>query len=270
LSATQLDSYATCPGQYLVRHRLKLRPIQSLEERFALIFGTAVHLSLERYFKTHPNDLTTLFKEALESLYPEIQKERSIYFMMSRQFQEVARHFVVLEEQLKSQFNFKDNQSLEKGFETEMGGYFYSGKIDRIIEREEGSLLLIDYKTGRVDFSPKDISNGHGSQALLYLLSVTAQGGPPCVGVLFYDLKAQELRRGIFREEMISKELKKELTRGHALSQEKFSELIESGKSHLISNSQSIEQGQFAATPNSQECSRCEAVTFCRQGLGYV
>lgn len=270
LSATQLDSYAACPAQYLVRHRLKLRPIQSLEEKFSLVFGTAVHSSLEGYFKAPSNDLTTLFKDALESLHPEIQKERSIYFLMLRQFREVARHFLVLEEQLKSDFHFKDNLSLEKSFETEISGHFFSGKIDRIIERQDGSLLLIDYKTGRVDFSPRDISNGHGSQALLYLLSVTAQGGPPCVGVLFYDLKTQELRRGLFRDDMIPKELKKELTRGHALSPEKFLELIELGKSHLISKSQSIEQGQFSATPNSQECSRCEAVTFCRQGLGYV
>ena len=91
-------------------------------------------------------------------------------------------------------------------------GFQFSGKMDRITQRNDGSLLLIDYKTGRVTFSPNHIILSKHFQALLYFISLKTIDHAPCSGVLFYDLKEGELRRGLFREDLISKELKQKLT----------------------------------------------------------
>ncbi len=270
LSATQLENYSTCPTQYLIRHRLKLRPIQNLEDKYALIFGSAVHGALEAHFREPDKKLLELFKLSLSSLSSELEPSHPLHTMMVQQFSQIESHFFELENTLKSEFGYLENLGVEKSFELELEGFTFMGKIDRIIEREDGSTLLLDYKTGTVDFSPNHINEGHHFQALLYILSIKKIGNKPCAGVLFYDLKKGELRRGILNDPFISKELKSQLTRGHVLTSEKFDELLSVGTQHLTQISQSIQEGQFTATPNATECSRCESPTFCRGGMGYV
>ena len=270
LSATQVESYANCPAQYLIRHRLKLRPHQPLEDRYALIFGMAVHSCLENHFKNPAQNLQTQFLTVLDSLSPELKSEPLLYESMISQFQQVETHFLNLEKELTQEFGVKSNVALEKSFEMDIEGFQFSGKMDRITQRNDGSLLLIDYKTGRVTFSPNHIILSKHFQALLYFISLKTIDHAPCSGVLFYDLKEGELRRGLFREDLISKELKQKLTRGHTLSPDAFQSLIDQGQRHLIQIATAIQEGLFPAKPNPEECSRCEAVTFCRQGAGYV
>jgi RecB family exonuclease len=270
LSATQLESFTVCPTQYLVRHRLKLRPILPLEDRYSLIFGSAVHAALEAHFQSKGKTLEELFRESLASNSDELTEGSPLYTMMLEQFQQVATHFVTLEQQLKKQFNFSKNIGLEKSFEMEIEHFSFNGKIDRIIEREDSSQLLIDYKTGTVDFSPNHIEAGDHYQALLYLLSLRAKGGEAIAGVIFYDLKKGELRRGLLNETYCSKELKQALTRGHVLKSEDFESLLLTGKEHLLRVLTTIESGEFFPTPSPLACERCEAATFCRQGVNYV
>lgn len=270
LSATQLENYATCPTQYLTRYRLKLRPQQTLEDKYALLFGTAVHGALESYFQTPQVSLSELFQKSCSSLSTDLNPENPIYTMMVQQFREIETHFISLEAQLKSEFGYQRNLGLEKNFELKIEGFTYVGKMDRIIERENTSQLLIDYKTGTVDFSPSHISRGDHYQALLYILAAKSTNSHPCSGVLFYDLKKGELRRGVFDETWISKELKPQLTRGHVINSEQLDELLMQGKAHLLQLSQEIQNGHFSPKPSPQECPRCESATFCLKGLGYV
>lgn len=270
LSATQLENYAVCPTQYLVRHRLKLRPIQTIEDKYALLFGSAVHSTLESYFNSPATSLEDLFKTALQSLSFELVPSHPLFMMMVQQFKLIQEHFFELEKDLKSQFGFTRNLALEKNFELEIEPFSFIGKMDRIIERENSSPLVIDYKTGTVGFTPNQINQGEHYQALLYFLSLKKDSTQTCTGVLFYDLKKGELRRGLFEEPLITKELKNHLTRGHVLSSEKLEELLSVGTAHLIATSQQIQQGNFLPTPSTTDCPRCEAPTFCRKGLGYV
>lgn len=271
LSATQLENYATCPTQYLIRHRLKLRPYQTLEDKYALIFGSAVHGALESYFQTsQPPPLKELFQQSLGTLTHDLNPQNPIYTMMTQQFQEIEKHFISLESQLKSEFGYQTNLAFERSFELKLEGFTFIGKIDRIIERENKSQLLIDYKTGNVDFSPSHITEGEHFQALLYILGAKSMLSLPCSGVLFYDLKKGELRRGIFDTAWVSKELKPQLTRGHAFTSEQFEEVLNLGTRHLILNSRAIQDGHFPPKPSAQECPRCESSTFCLKGLGYV
>ena len=270
LSATQLENYAVCPTQYLVRYRLKLRPIQTIEDKYALLFGSAVHSTLESYFNSPATSLEDLFKTSLQSLSYELVPSHPLFMMMVQQFKLIQEHFFELEKDLKSQFGFTRNLALEKNFELEIEPFSFIGKMDRIIEREHSSPLVIDYKTGTVGFTPNQINQGEHYQALLYFLSLKKDSTQTCTGVLFYDLKKGELRRGLFEEPLITKELKSHLTRGHVLSSEKLEELLSVGTAHLIATSQQIQQGNFLPTPSTTDCPRCEAPTFCRKGLGYV
>lgn len=270
LSATQLETFSNCPTQYLVRHRLKLRPIQSLEERYPLIFGTAVHAALEQYFKVPGSDLTDLFSQSLFHISEQLNSHSFLLEQMNQQFQVVKTHFLELEKNLKERFGLKENSLLESKFELDLEGFVFSGKIDRAIETLNKTLLLIDYKTGTVDFSPTHISTGKNSQALLYVLAVRQQTSLPCLGIVYYDLKKGELRKGIINEDLFETSPKKEFTRGHVMTSKQFEELLLMGTDHLIKTSKMIESGIFKPTPKATECERCEAPTFCRQGVGYV
>lgn len=270
LSATQLENYTVCPTQYLVRHRLKLRQILPLEERYSLIFGSAVHAALEAYFQSNGKTLEELFRSSLSAASSEISEGTPLDTMMTEQFRQVAHHFIDLEQELKQNLKFSRNIGLEKPFEIQIEKFLFNGKIDRIIERDDSSQLLIDYKTGTVDFSPNHIESGDNYQALLYLLSLKVKEETPIAGVLFYDLKRGELRRGILNETFCSKELKQSLTRGHVLKPEAFDDLLAKGRENLLKISAAIENGDFAPTPTTLACERCESPTFCRQGVNYV
>jgi len=270
LSATQLETYAACPAKYLVRHRLKLRPEQSLEEKYPLIFGKAVHAALEAYFLNPKEPLSKIFEDVLSNFDPDLVSTNPIYTMMVQQFQEMKEHFLSLEKQLKNDFGYQSNLGLEKQFEITIESFTFIGTIDRIIDQNATSQLLIDYKTGTVDFSPTHIPSGDHCQALLYILAMREQTSLPCSGVLFYDLKKGELRRGIFDEQWVSKELKNQLTRGHVLPPAKFEEVLNAGKLQMLETSKAIRLGEFSAKPSPQECPRCESATFCLKGLGYV
>ena len=270
LSATQLETYAACPAKYLVRHRLKLRPEQSLEEKYPLIFGKAVHAALEAYFLNPKEPLSKIFEDVLSNFDPDLVSTNPIYTMMVQQFQEMKEHFLSLEKQLKKDFGYQSNLGLEKQFEITIESFTFIGTIDRIIDQNATSQLLIDYKTGTVDFSPTHIPSGDHCQALLYILAQREQTSLPCTGVLFYDLKKGELRRGIFDEQWVSKELKNQLTRGHVLPPAKFEEVLNAGKLQMLETSKAIRLGEFSAKPSPQECPRCESATFCLKGLGYV
>ena len=270
LSATQLENYKVCPTQYLVRHRLKLRQILPLEDRYSLVFGSAVHAALETFFQGTGDSFEELFRKSLESISNELTEGSPLYTIMLEQFHQVAHHFVSLEKELKQQFRFTRNIGLEKPFEMQIENFLFNGKIDRIIEREDNSQLLIDYKTGTVDFTPNHIESGDHYQALLYLLSLKLKGETAVAGVLFYDLKRGELKRGILNEDFCPKEVKQSLTRGHVLKSEQFESLLAKGKENLLRISAAIENGEFSPTPSPLACERCEAQTFCRQGVNYV
>lgn len=274
-SATQLETYAQCPAKYLYSNRLRFRKEAVHEDRSALFFGQATHLTLERFFaaplpeaEKYVEKLNLLFNESLTVIAPQLDQKHSMSRLLRELFRPVARLVPKIESELKSLFPGATPTYFEKDFKLEYKGKTLVGKIDRIDTLPDGSLLVIDYKTGTVDFSPEHIRKGDHFQALLYLYAAQTLFSKKVAGVLFYDLKKGELRRGIFDDSLVSKETKKALTRGHTLTSEKLQSLTDEGFEHLNRLTTLISEGHFDPSPSLESCRFCDYRSFCRRAHG--
>lgn len=275
LSATQLETFAECPSKYFFR-RLKLSKIPSAMNDFALLYGQAVHLTLEHLFAQahrpilNEELLNSQFSQSLPQVLPHSAKNSAISIIFKKAFQKTIPKIIDSENQLRFLFGTTRTLAVEKEFRIEVEGIAVVGKIDRIDLLDNNHLLVLDYKTGTVDFTPDHIAQGSNFQALLYWLGAQQEFNLPLAAMLFYDLKKGEIKRGLASESAISPEAKKGLTRGHTLKTEKLDPLLETGKQALKQLAFSIRQGLFSPTPSAESCRFCEASSFCREGVGYV
>lgn len=268
-SATQLETYATCPTKYLLGNRLKLRPDPTGMDALPLLNGQITHKALELHF-LEKGTLLESFEKALKETAPQLALNHPMARSLRFQFQKVIPGILSLEKELDALFGRRTPKYFEKEFEIQLNGSTFRGKIDRIDELSDGSLLILDYKTGNIDFTPEHIRKGSHFQALLYLLGTEALFSVPVAGMLFYDLKNTEVRRGILIEERVSKEAKKAITRGHTLSLEKYHALIASGVEQTGVLCKKIESGNFDPTPSAENCAYCDFATYCRSAYGIV
>lgn len=269
-SATQLETFAECPAKYFAQNLLRLRPRASWESEYALRLGQIAHWCLERAVPQKSLTPETLFPEALQEIWPEIQNDAHKRFLLQEQLQRLLGQFAAMERHLAFLFGPTKTLAVEMPFEITLDGDKFSGTLDRLVQLEDGSLLILDYKTGSVDFSPEHILKGEHFQALLYLLAVQKKFREPVAGMLFYDLKEHELRRGLIREEYTRKETKKEFTRGHVLSGEKFGAVLSQGEQFLRTHTQNIKSGEFSARPSATRCGYCDQAAFCRSSAAYA
>jgi CRISPR/Cas system-associated exonuclease Cas4 (RecB family) len=247
---------------------LRLQPVQSGEDRYALLFGQAVHAALEATFSRDPKDFTRLetdFNEALAKLAPTLEPDLPLVVAMRAHAARLAAKVPRVEEQLAAVIGPATPIAFERPFEWMIEGIRVTGKIDRIDRRAVGTLLVIDYKTGSVDFTPDRIAQGVSFQPLLYLLAAERELGAPVAGMAFYDLKKGELRKGFFREDRLAPGGKKILTRGHALDSERFATLRDHGIEKMHTLAKAIAAGEFAPTPAADVCGRCEYALYCRR-----
>ncbi|MCB9254284.1 MAG: PD-(D/E)XK nuclease family protein [Bdellovibrionaceae bacterium] len=272
-SASQLESYARCPAQYLLANRLRLdEGTGDFESEFALLLGSAIHSALEIYKKEKLEGEAALFESLEKTLSTEQFNRLSVSerFLLRETAVPYFKQFLNNEAALRETFQSTRPLMLEQTFDVEIGGVTLRGKIDRVDETENGQLLVMDYKTGNVTFSPNHIAAGTNYQALVYLLGAEAHFKAPIAGVLFNDLKKGELRRGILRAEAVRPEAAKSMTRGHTLVEEKLQALLESGTEKLKEQVEHLSAGDFSPLPDPQHCASCRLYGHCRQGAGYV
>ncbi len=279
LSATQFESYARCPTQYLFSNRFRLSPLQRAESKMALLFGQTAHRALELFFsKPHSNDRDPMIAGLLEHFSTAVQEagasldpSHPLHVILKNQFKQIAEKMPALETQLKAISGGAIPIEFEAPFEIPfLPGVSIRGKIDRIDRRADGALLILDYKTGAVDFTPEQIARGEHFQALIYLLAMGDKPSAPCLGILFYDLKKGEIRRGLLLEEVCGADAKKLITRGHTVNQSRYEELEHSGTLALRKIALAMAEGLFEPTPSPDICGTCEFVAHCRRGASYA
>jgi len=270
VSATQLEAYRRCPSYYFFQNRLRLRKHPPLaDESYALLFGQATHRALETYFGLSPETLDPAglrdhFEAALAELAPQFDRTHPAGRNLREHFRRYAEKIPTLETNLAELRGDARPAILEMPFRLDVEGLEVTGKIDRVDRTSDGRHLILDYKTGNVDFTPHHIQNGDHFQALLYLLAAEARLDPQPQGILFYDLKKGEIRRGILIEGRVPAEARKHVTRGHTLNEEAYAQLRAQGMHALRTIAKSIESGDFTPTPSASACAHCDYGSLCR------
>lgn len=236
LSYSQLDTFITCPLQYKYRYILRI----PIPPSAALTFGDTMHRTLRAFYElvrqgSHPTK-TTLIR-LLDDHWQHIgYRDRAYEDKMKRHGVELLEGFFdkgydpkVVPTALEEPFKLRITPTLTLG-----------GKIDRIDTLKDGTMEIIDYKTGTM---PKTRDPAKDLQLTVYAMAGADEGvykkAPEKVIVSFYFFEDQEKRSG---------------TRTH--------EQLAAAKEEIAMRADDISRSDFHATPG-RHCDFCEFRLIC-------
>jgi DNA helicase-2/ATP-dependent DNA helicase PcrA len=158
LSASDIDTYRSCPLRYKYARVLKVPSPQTLHQRF----GIAVHQALERY---HGSEHTTVGQmlEQFEACwrrggFGDSARELELHGKARAALVLYHRHLEAHE---------AEPVWFERSFSFKLGPHHLRGRVDRVDRLADGNYEMIDYKTSR----PKTAEQLHDDvQLSLYAL----------------------------------------------------------------------------------------------------
>ena len=208
LTQTRIDTYTDCPLSYFLKYDLRLSEMEKAEFD-ARNIGSFIHSILESFFGELHNrkkDIKDLTQEEKKNL---IEKGARIYLDMATESDErqKKRTEILINRLCRAAMpvvdglcdEFKNCQYVPRYFELKIGKdnenlpepaefrskdgsrVFVYGSIDRVDTFEKDGdvyVRVVDYKTGKKDFSPSDIDEGKNLQMFLYLKSVVETKNP--------------------------------------------------------------------------------------------
>ncbi|MBQ7725528.1 MAG: exodeoxyribonuclease V subunit gamma, partial [Clostridia bacterium] len=229
MSASRFDRFHRCPFSYFCLYGLKAQKLRPADFD-VLQRGTLVHVVLERFIREHGNTLDTFTREQTDGLVDTYIKEyldgiagyastagaRTEFLVsrISRSLKEVVWHMIA--ELRQSDFvpvacEMKigpggELPALEFPFD---GGMIsLTGSIDRV-DRYQGYIRVIDYKTGSRQFKLPDILFGLNLQMLIYLYAATRAAGldyEKAAGILYMPAKRDTAEKGLAMNGLIRAE----------------------------------------------------------------
>lgn len=169
-SFTQLAAFRKCPMQYKFEHIYRIPKFGTYQKSF----GQSIHLAMQRILELHlmrnqptkPKQ-TDLFSplpivspgEALEQGFRVTQEEARQIFedaWIDEWYESRSRHdeykqkgrVAIMHFWQACRANVPDVLEVEKDFTLILGQHSIKGKIDRIDRLDDGSVMVLDYKTG--------------------------------------------------------------------------------------------------------------------------
>jgi DNA helicase-2/ATP-dependent DNA helicase PcrA len=259
-SHSQIMSFLKCPYQYKLAHVLKIQSRGSA----SFSFGNTIHATLQKFY-TRVQELNRITQVSLfdvpqapdemgkvgevrvptlEELYEmyeeswisdwyQTKKQREDFYEKGK---EILRLFYTSEEG-----QWRVPVTLEGWFKVKVGDYVINGRIDRIDKHEDGSLEIIDYKTGN---SKEKLDTDDKQQLLLYHIAADTlpeyrHMGP--VGKLTFYYVNDGLHTSFQASEKDVEKLKEK----------------------LLVTIEKIREGKFVATPSQFVCKYCEFKNIC-------
>jgi len=241
-SHSALQSFKTCPRQYEYNYLLKIpQPPAG-----AASFGSSLHNTLNEFYKlVGQSKQASLFEDYQEDL--SLDRLLTIYEdkWINVGFDSRA-HMETLKkrgEEILGKFHehFKDEitkiEFLEKGFKLKVGKYTITGRIDRADKLEDGTLEVIDYKSGKSK-TQKDVDRD--PQLMIYALAVKECFNQPSSKLTLYFL---------------DDDLK--------VSTDPDEEKLDKMKQDIIETADKINKSDFAPTPSKFACGFCPYNKIC-------
>ncbi|MFZ2025448.1 MAG: ATP-dependent DNA helicase [Microgenomates group bacterium] len=233
---THIESFRRCPLQYKFRYVIKI-PVPTSA---ALGFGDIMHRSMQEFYK-HVIAGEKVLESTLLAIYDE--QWRSKGFMSKSYEDEMKKHGeVLLSEYFQKGYDQKTKTiAVEQAFKIKITpDITLGGKIDRVDRRADGTLEIIDYKTGA---APKKRDPQEDFQLSIYALAATDKG--------VYDTAAEKMLVSFYFFEGQER-----------VSGTRTSEQLVSVKEEIITAANEINKSAFLPTPGMY-CAFCEFRLLC-------
>ena len=261
-SASRLESYGTCPFEFFMAYALGLEPRTLPEEGFDVrMLGSMLHKILEDVYGV-ASDLKTclaLLPEKAQAVFERAPQEygfrpTALWTVQQRELERRLRETLVALDEVSQGFTpFRMEARFGMGepslvLRTEAGEVRLHGYIDRLDAAPDGSLRVIDYKSGGATISTAHLKEGRRLQLPIYALAARDAMGLGEVSSGFYwhiqSAKASSLKL------------------------EKFEGGVDAAfataVAHVGKHVNSIRAGHFEPKPPAEGCpSYCPAVGFC-------
>jgi probable DNA repair protein len=157
-----LENYQKCPAWAFYENRLHLNSFQEDEqdEISKISRGNLIHEFLEKFWKKHKNSINLanmskkVLQQNIETLINEVIDNYKInkphltpsqIKLESTYYKDLLYQWLIYEKTIRPRFSVIE---YEKKYKIKIGRMTFNVKIDRIDQYEDGSRLLIDYKTG--------------------------------------------------------------------------------------------------------------------------
>jgi DNA helicase-2/ATP-dependent DNA helicase PcrA len=182
LSASAVETYETCPLQFKFEREWKL----SRQLHAAVQYGAAVHRVLRTYYDSvrlgRPKtdaELIELFCEDLAGTNIQDEYQRDLY---------MKQGLAQLREFLESTHSRPTPEVLhtEEWFDVQMGSTKVAGRIDRMDRAADGTVTIVDYKTGKA--RPQEDAD-ESLQLSIYAIAAREKWGYHVGEVVFHNLE---------------------------------------------------------------------------------
>ncbi len=233
---THIESFKRCPLQYKYRYVIKI-PVPTSA---ALSFGDIMHRSMQEFYK-----LVIAGEKVSESTLLAIYDNewRSKGFMSKAYEEEMKKHGeLLLSEYFQKGYDPKTKTiAVEQAFKVKITpDITLGGKIDRVDRKSDGTLEIIDYKTGA---APKKRDPQEDFQLSIYALAATDKG--------VYDTAAEKMLVSFYFFEGQER-----------VSGTRTSEQLKRVKEEIVTAAQEINKSSFLPTPG-MHCAFCEFRLLC-------
>lgn len=187
VSVSRLETYFACPYRYFLRYGVGVEEEEDSTLK-ANAIGTAIHGVLDRFFRKNAplidqkTDFSREIEEAIQQEFSQEQYKIYEYDALSSYFleevkKECRRTLPILAENMRHAkfrpIGFEVGFGFGKGdklilLRADGATFKLVGKVDRVDEND-GSVVIVDYKTGSVSAQFKDIYYGKKIQLYAYL-----------------------------------------------------------------------------------------------------
>jgi DNA helicase II / ATP-dependent DNA helicase PcrA len=236
LSYSQIEAFDNCPQQYCFRYIKKIPTSPS----GALIFGDSIHKTMQVFYQSVKNgekpEIKDLIKMLSDNWSSAGYSSKKHELEMKRKGEEILTAYFEksydpknIPQDLEQKFTVKIDPNLKVG-----------GKIDRVDLLKNGTMEIIDYKTGKVPAADKIDKS---LQMTVYALAASDPG--------IYDKDLKNVVMSFYFFESQEK-----------ISTTRTKKQLELAKKELIGKKEEIEKSNFEPKPGNL-CDFCEYRLLC-------
>jgi DNA helicase-2/ATP-dependent DNA helicase PcrA len=236
LSYGQVNDYGECPARYRFAHVLRL----PTPANHALVVGRALHAAVQAFHRAQM-DGTPMSREALGAELDRHWESTGFVTRAHEDARRAAAHAAL--------DRFWDDQQVEPapviGVEQEFAFRFGTdrvrGRMDRVDRRADGTVAVVDYKSGDVrDPATATRRSRESLQLAMYALAWEAEHGQPPDELVLHFLESGEVGRSLATPARLEK-----------------------ARDQIAAAATGIRAGEFAATPGPMRCATCPFKTIC-------